>query len=258
MKFTHAITKKPCKNIIKGITKAGLGIPNYKLALHQHEKYCDALKNCGLDVTILDGDENFADSTFVEDTAVLTPKGAIITNPGAESRRKEINNMIPVIERFYNKIECIGSPGTLDGGDVMNVDGYYYIGLSSRTNKQGAEQLIKILRKYGFDGTMVGMSQMLHLKSGVAYLGNNNLVVAGEFIQNSLFEKFNRIKVPAIETYAANCININGKVLVPSGFNETQNMIEIFGFETIALDMSEFRKVDGGLSCLSLRFSMEM
>jgi len=256
MKFTHAITKRPCKNIIKGLTKAGLGIPNYPLALQQHEKYCEVLENCGLTLTILDGDENFPDSTFVEDTVVLTSACAIITNPGAESRRHEINTMVPVIDRFYAAIKRIESPGTLDGGDVMNVDGHYYIGLSARTNRQGAEQLIEILRNHGLNGSMVGMSQMLHLKTGLAYLGNNDLVVAGEFIQNALFDDFNHIKVPESEIYAANCININNKVLVPAGFDETRRMIEVFGYDTIALEMSEFQKVDGGLSCLSLRFDL--
>ncbi|MBN2279960.1 MAG: N(G),N(G)-dimethylarginine dimethylaminohydrolase [Candidatus Marinimicrobia bacterium] len=258
MNFTHAIVKKPCQNIIKGITRANLGFPNYELALAQHQKYVEALESCSLNVILREADENYPDSTFVEDTAVMTRECAVITNPGALSRKGEIAAIEPIIKKYFKKIERIESPGTLEGGDVMDVDGFYYIGLSERTNRKGAQQFLDILRKYGMDGMMVGMSEMLHLKTGLSYLGNNVLMSAGEFQTNSLFADFSKIKVLHQETYAANCININGKVIVPSGFHESRKMIEIYGFETIALDMSEFQKVDGGLSCLSLRFVSEI
>lgn len=255
MNFTHAIVKRPCKNIIKGITSANIGVPYYNLALEQHEKYCEALESCGVNVTILDADENYPDSTFVEDTAIMTKDCAIITNPGASTRRDEIESMIPVVEKFFSKVEYINSPGRIEGGDVMNVDNHYYIGLSKRTNTLGAQQFIDILQKYGMDGTMVGMSEMLHLKTGLAYLGNDNLVIAGEFVHNQLFQNFNKIKIGNAENYAANCINVNGTVFIPKGFDEARKMIEVFGYETKELEMSEFQKVDGGLSCLSLRFN---
>lgn len=258
MNFTNAIVKQPCRNIIKGITSANLGFPNYELTLAQHAQYIETLKNLGLEVTVLDTDENYPDSTFVEDTAVLTKECAIITNPGASARKGEIEAIEPVVTQFFTDIERIEHPGTLDGGDVMNVDHFYYIGLSKRTNRNGAQQFINILRKYGLDGMMVGMNEMLHLKTGLAYLGNSNLMVAGEFQNNSLFTDFNKIKVSEKEEYSANCININGTVIVPSGFPESRKMIEVYGYETIALDMSEFQKVDGGLSCLSLRFTPKL
>ncbi len=257
MKFNHAIVRKPCKNMIKGLSDANLGLPNYDLAMEQHQSYCDTLKKCGVKLTILDADENFPDSTFVEDTAVLTKACAIITNPGASSRKGEIDQMRPVIAQFYDSIESIKQPGTLDGGDIMNVDDFYYVGLSNRTNKAGALQFIELLRQYGMDGTMVGMNEMLHLKTGLAYLGNKNLVVAGEFINNSLFKTFNKIKVKETEDYAANCININDKIIIPQGYPETKNMIQAFGYDIVTVDTSEFRKIDGGVSCLSLRFNTE-
>ena len=130
----------------------------------------------------------------------------------------------------------------------------YFIGISSRTNSAGAEQLIKILNKYGMEGITIPLKSMLHLKSGVSYLENNNLLVAGEFANNKEFPNFNRILVKPDELYAANSLWINDKVIVPEGFPETRKKIEKAGYETIVLDVSEFRKVDGGLSCLSLRF----
>ena len=147
--FTKAIVKVPCKNMIKGLTSANLGYPDYLIALIQHQKYINALKDCGLEVSILEADENYPDSTFIEDTALLTPYCAIITNPGAASRKGEIREMKKVLIGLYGKVEEIKDPGTLEAGDVMMVDSHYFIGLSERTNTQGASQLISILNKYG-------------------------------------------------------------------------------------------------------------
>ena len=254
MKFTKAIVKKPCENLIKGLTTANLGIPDFGLALKQHKQYIEALKSCGLDVTVLEPDNNFPDSTFVEDTAILTSKCAIITNPGAETRKGETDEIKNVSGRFSENIEFIQKPGTLDGGDVMMVGSHFYIGISERTNEAGARQLIKVLGKYGFTGSMVNLQHVLHLKTGVAYLENNNLLATGEFPKKDAFKHFNILKVDEDESYATNCIWINDFVLVAKGFPKTKQLVEDAGYKTIVLDVSEFRKLDGGLSCLSLRF----
>jgi len=178
----------------------------------------------------------------------------VITNPGASSRKGEEKEIIEVIKKFYNNLEYIKEPGTLEGGDVMMVKDHFYIGLSKRTNKEGAEQLIKALGKYGMSGSIVEMSEMLHLKSGLAYLEKNVLLVAGEFINKVEFGKFNKIVIDEEETYSANCIRVNDYVLVPAGYPKTKEKIETAGFKTIVVDTSEYRKVNGGLSCLSLRF----
>lgn len=155
MNFTRAIVKKPGKSYVNGLTTSHLGTPDFELALKQHEAYIEALQKAGLTVTVLEADEEFPDSTFVEDTAVLTEKCAVITNPGADSRNGEIEAMKQVIPRFYDTVESIQSPGYLDGGDVMQVDDHFYIGLSSRTNREGAQQLKDILGKYGYGATIV-------------------------------------------------------------------------------------------------------
>jgi dimethylargininase len=131
---------------------------------------------------------------------------------------------------------------------------HFYIGLSERTNTSGSQQLIKILSDYGLSGSVVPLNKILHLKSGVSYLENNNLLVISAFIKRPEFSKFNLLPVDDDETYAANSLWINGKVLVPDGFPKTRQLIEKAGYETISVDVSEFRKLDGGLSCLSLRF----
>jgi dimethylargininase len=136
----------------------------------------------------------------------------------------------------------------------MMVGNHYFIGISERTNRQGAAQLIKLLRKYGMDGEMVPLREMLHLKSGISYLENNSLLISRELSRLPAFQSFDRIEVDADEGYMANSLWINGTVLVPAGFPVTLEKIRSAGYPALLLDMSEFRKLDGGLSCLSLRF----
>lgn len=252
--FKNVIVKKPCKNIVKGITAANLGKPDYAKALIQHEQYIEALRKCQVEVIVLEADENFPDSTFVEDAAVLTEKCAVITNPGAKSRKGEEKAIQSALKSFYINFEFIEAPGTLDGGDVMRVENHFYIGLSNRTNYKGSTQFVQILDKYGYTGSIVPFKDLLHLKTGVSYLEDNNLLATGEFINFPLFQDFNIITVDEAEAYAANCIRVNDYVIVPQGFNKTKNAIERTGYKTIPVDVSEFRKLDGGLSCLSLRF----
>lgn len=243
--------------MVEGITSAPeLGKPDYELALRQHDNYIEALKQCGVEVKVLPADEAFPDSCFVEDTAVLTRKCAIITNPGAASRNEEIKNMIPVIKEYYteDQIEYIKAPGTLEGGDVMMVGDHFYVGRSARTNEEGIRQFIETLNKYGLTGSEVPLAEVLHLKTGVNYIENGNMLVSGEFIHKEDFEKFNKIVVPESEAYGANCIWVNDAVIVPEGYPAVLEGVQKAGYKTIIVDTSEYRKLDGGLSCLSLRF----
>ena len=253
--FKNAIVRKPGRSLINGITSAPeLGTPEYRIAIKQHDNYIEALKFCGLEVIVLQADERFPDSCFVEDVAVCTKKFAMIAKSGAPSRRGEEKEVIEVIKKFYNDLEYIKEPGTLEGGDVMMVKDHFYIGLSKRTNREGAKQLMKALGKYEMSSSIVEISEMLHLKSGLAYLEKNVLLVAGEFINNLKFKGFNKIIIDEDEIYSANCIRINDYVLVPAGCPKTKEKIETAGLEVIVIDTSEYRKVNGGLSCLSLRF----
>jgi len=252
--FSKAIVRRPCKNIIIGITSTDLGKPDYQLAKKQHTEYINALISCGLEVIILNENDRFPDSTFVEDTALLTPKCAIIMSPGEQSRAGETASIKELLPSFYSNIEEIKSPGTIEGGDIMMVGDHYYIGLSERTNKQGADQMIEILNKYGYTASTVMLKKFLHLKTGLAYLENNNLLITGEFFNNPAFNNFNKIIVREEEAYTANCIWVNDTVLIPEGFPKTKAKIEDVGYKTISINVSEFRKLDGGLSCLSLRF----
>ena len=253
--FESVIVSKPSKSLRNGITSnPELGKPDYEKALIQHNDYIEALKKCRVKVCVLEAIEQYPDSCFVEDVAVCTKKFAMIAKPGASSRKGEEKEIIEVIKKFYNDIEYIKGPGILEGGDVMMVGDHFYVGLSKRTNREGAKQLIKALKKYGMSGSIVGMSEMLHLKSGLAYLEDNVLLITGEFIDNVEFEKFNKIIIDEDEACSANCIRVNDYVLVPAGYSKTKEKIEDTGLKVIEVDTSEYRKVSGGLSCLSLRF----
>ena len=255
--FQNVIVRRPCRAMVEGITSnPQLGKPDYEKALHQHDTYIEALKQCGVNVTVLPADERYPDSCFVEDPAVITRKCAIITNPGAESRNGEKDEIIGAIREFFpeDKIEYIVAPGTLEGGDVMMVGDHFYVGRSARTNEEGIRQFIAILNKHGLTGSEVPLTEVLHLKTGVNYLENGNMLVSGEFVEKEDFAKYNRIQIPEEEAYAANCIWVNGTVIVPMGFPAVEAAVRNAGYPVILVDTSEYRKLDGGLSCLSLRF----
>lgn len=255
--FHHAITRMPGKNFADGLTTVSLGEPVYRLVLEQHVAYCAALQRCGLELVQLDADLDYPDSTFVEDAAVLTPRTAVLTNPGADSRKGEVQALEPAIKRFYTRIRRIQAPGTLDGGDICEAGSHFFIGLSERTNEEGARQLAEFLAEDGYTSNCVsihGIDGILHLKSGIAYLGENNLVLIDALVDRPEFKGYNIVRVDSEENYAANCLRVNDNVLIPRGYPHLQSAIEALGYAVIPLEMSEYQKMDGGLSCLSLRF----
>jgi dimethylargininase len=252
--FKHAIVRTPGESMQQGLTSANLGSPDYQRALIQHKDYIRALEQCDVDVQVLGKDEQYPDSCFIEDIALLTKECAIITNPGAPSRKGEILGIRQVLEEHYTHIEEIHEPGTVEAGDIMMVGSHFYIGLSARTNAQGAQQVITCLEKYGLSGSVVELEHVLHLKTGVAYLEHNNLLACGEFLTKPEFQEFDILKIEADESYAANCIWVNEHVIIPKGYPKARHTLQSAGYNLLEIDVSEFRKLDGGLSCLSLRF----
>ena len=252
--ITKAIVRTPCRQMVEGITSAKLGKPIFEIALKQHHAYIRALESCGVEVIILPPDDQFPDSCFVEDTAILNDRFALVDRPGVESRRGEEVAIHQELLKHFSEVFTITSPGTLEGGDVMRIDQKYYVGLSDRTNQEGFIQFQNVCQQKGFQAHAISMKEMLHLKTGVNYLGNNTLLVAGEFITREEFTSFRRIIVADSESYAANCVRINDNVIMPAGFPTLYGKIKIMDLNIIELEMSEFQKLDGGLSCLSLRF----
>ena len=227
------------------------------LALAQHARYCAALESCGVLLTRLAADADFPDSTFVEDTAIVTGEFAVLTRPGAVSRAGEVARIEPTLRAAFARMHEIVAPGTVDGGDVCQADGHFFIGVSERTNEQGAFQLGAILAHEGYTCAIVDIRTVggiLHLKSGISYLGDRRLVLIDELAAHPAFRDFDIVRIAAQESYAANFLRINKRVVVAAGFPHFTSAVRALGYDPLALDMSEFRKMDGALSCLSLRF----
>ncbi len=255
--FTRAVVRPPGESFDGGLTSAELGKPDLELAVEQHEAYCRVLEECGLRLTRLAADDRYPDSTFVEDTAILTPRGAVSCRPGAFSRLGETEEIERVLRPDFTRIYTIHEPGTVDGGDICEAGDRFFIGVSQRTNEAGATQLAACLAELGYISTLIdirGLSNILHLKSGIAYLGDSLIVIIDELKDRKEFSGYDLIHVNAEEAYAANCLLVNDRVLVAAGYPGLQRRLQDLDYETVVLNMSEFQKMDGGLSCLSLRF----
>jgi dimethylargininase len=252
-KFTHAIARRPGKDFAQGLTTSRLGNPSYEMMIEQYDAYISTLRALGLDVILLDPLPDYPDAYFVEDTAVVTPDVAIITNPGARTRRGEEDTIEPVLARYRDTVR-ISAPGTLDGGDVLMVGTHFFVGISERTNKAGAEQLGNTLEGFGNTWVAIPVGTGLHLKSSVTSVGDNTLLVTEEFADHHEFEGYDQIVLDPGEECAANTLLINGCLIVPKGFPGTKKRLESLGRVIVELDVSEVRKMDGGLTCLSLRF----
>lgn len=251
--FTHAITRKPGADFAQGLTTSHLGITSYPLILQQHQAYVNTLRSLGLEVIILEAEPGYPDAYFVEDPAIVTPQGAVLTRPGAPSRLGEGITLEPVLAQF-RPLARIQPPGTVEGGDVLMVGSHFFIGLSERTNAEGAGQLARILAGYGFTAEAVPVGAGLHLKSSVSFVGEETLLVTQALADYAGFKAYRQILVDPEEEYAANTLWVNDRLLTPKGFPKTQRKLADLGLEIIEMDVSEAQKMDGGLTCMSLRF----
>ena len=197
--FTKAIVRLPAANFADGLTSVNLGKPDFAKTLAQHQAYCAALQQCGLALTHLAADAAYPDSTFVEDVAVLTPNGAMLTLPGAASRAGEVAHMKTVLPEFYAEMGEIVAPGTLDGGDICEAGTHFLIGISLRTNAEGARQLAAWLAQRGYNSDTIDIRQVpgiLHLKSGIGYLeqrsGTGHMVVIDALASHPALQRFDQ------------------------------------------------------------------
>ena len=213
----------------------------------------NTLKQLGLDVVVLDPLPGHPDAYFVEDTAVIFPEMGVITNPGAQSRKGEEDGIELIMMRF-RETDRIKPPGTLDGGDIIQADKHFFVGLSDRTNMEGADQLISYLDRFGYTAETIEVGDGLHLKSGANYLGDGKILLTSSFTNVPGFSDYEKFIVKDEEEYAANSLVINGSIIMPAGFPHTKDLLSGLGMPLITLDVSEVRKMDGGLTCMSLRF----
>lgn len=221
------------------------------LAKKQHAEYCTALKKLGLELVRIKRDDTLPDSCFVEDTAVILGEKAVICNMKVESRVKEVVEVTKVLEEL-KKTYHIKPPAIIDGGDVLRIEDKVFVGLSARTNLHAVQQLAKIMESSNMEIVPVKIHNILHLKSACTYLGNNYVIFSKGHFDTDILRGFRKIVVPSGEEYAADCLAIGETVLMAKGYPKTKKLIDKEGFLARELEMSEFRKGDGALTCLSI------
>lgn len=254
--ITRILARQPAHTLVDGLTtQTILGPPDIDLTRQQHDAYIAALHACRLEVTVLPPDERFPDGHFVEDTAIIFRDMAFLCRSGAPSRVDEAEEMAQHLSHLQ-LVQLQGDEGRLDGGDVLFCADRVLIGLSERTNREGAEQLATSLRSVQADlrVDIVSFRGMLHLKSGLNELAPGVLVLAPAMQPDYDLSFAEVLVLPPEETYAANLVPINDKLLVAAGFPTVLSFAERYYTNIIQLEMSEFEKMDGGLSCLSLRY----
>ena len=252
----RALVCPPATTFAAGLTTSGLGPPDLALALAQHAAYCAALARCGVAVEHLAAAADHPDSTFIEDTAVIVGARALLTRPGAPSRAGEVALVRPALARLCARLDAIEPPGTLDGGDVCATAERLLIGISRRTNPAGARQLAEWASAGGLGADFVDLrdrDDLLHLKSGLAWLGAGRVAVVDALAAHPALAGFERVRVEPDEAYAANCVRIGDRVLLGEGHPRFEAALRALGLAPLPLALSEFRKMDGGPSCLSLR-----
>ena len=251
--FTHAIVRTPGPDAGDGLTTSALGRPDHPTLLRQHAAYVQTLRDLGLAITSLAPLPGSPDAYFVEDAALMFPELAIVTRPGAPARLAEAMALSPTVASFRTLTRLV-APATLDGGDVLLVGKKVFVGLSDRTNQAGAAQLSDLLTPLGYAVVPVAVPSGLHLKSSVTWAGADVLVISAPLATRPEFAAYRHLVVPDEETYAANVLWVNGTLLLPRGFPRTQALCSRLGLPLKILDQSEVQKMDGALTCLSLRF----
>jgi dimethylargininase len=217
----------------------------------QHHAYVNALRELGCDVMELPAEPDLPDSVFVEDTAFILPEMAVITRPGADSRKPETESIVQVLTPLV-KLVHVREPGTLDGGDVLVLGKKIYVGLSTRSNQAAVNQLNETLREYGYSVTGVTLHDCLHLKSAVTRVDDQTLLINKNWVDTSYFENFDLIEVNPLEPYAANCLPVGNSIIFPTAFPKTWAKLEAKGYKIFPVDVSELAKAEGAVTCCSL------
>ena len=254
--FTRALLRQPAATVATGITKyAGLGAPDPDATQRQFEGYAEALRGLGLTLTILPADDRFPDGHYVEDTAVIFRDLAFITRPGADARRAEVESIAAHLSDL-RIVRMQNDAARLEGGDVLFCADRVLIGLSERTNRAGAEELAAAL--HGIDPELrvdfVPFTGVLHLKSGLTELAPGILVRDPAMQIEAPLDVAQVIDLPPEEGYAACILPVNDAVIIPAGFPTIAALAHQHVGQVISLDVSEFQKMDGGVTCLSLRY----
>ncbi|WCM54119.1 arginine deiminase family protein [Pseudomonas sp. WJP1] len=221
----------------------------------EHDAYIAAMRNAGVDVTILAPLEAFPDSIFVEDTALVFTEGAILLRPGTASRVDETVEIAGALRDMFNNVLELPVPGHADGGDVMYTPKCVLIGLSARTDKVGAEALVSCIDKLGAKAKIVATPEgVLHFKTASSLVDEETVISTARLAETGVFEGFRQIIVPEGEEGAANVLRVNDVVMVGANYPRTIEILDKEGYRVVPLRTAEIEKIDAGLSCMSLRW----
>ena len=256
----NMIVRKPSKSLSSALTTSQFTDgekPNYDLALIQHSEYVNTFKELGLNVIILEGEEEYPDCCFVEDQALIVDNNVFFPITGAPSRRGEQKSIVEILSPYMKSIHWCQEPGKIDGGDIVRVGDTFYIGQSSRSNNYGTVQFQDFLTKLGYESYIIKVpGYSLHLTTLCSSPTSDLLFIPesskDKLIFENLPENVELVTIPDTETYGCNTIGVNNKIIIAKEYPTVKNELEKRGHQIIELDMSEFRAVDGSLTCLSL------
>jgi dimethylargininase len=252
--FTRAITRLPARSIVDGLRARDLGDPDHDQMLRDHAHYVASLREAGAEVTELPALEAFPDSVFVEDVALCLPEFAILMRPGAASRAGEVAQMAPVLRDTYEQLYEIEAPGHIEGGDILTTSREILVGRSERTDSAGIAQLAAIVEPRGYSlREVLTPPGVLHFKTDCSLLDAETILATRRLAASGCFDGYRVIHTADNEEAAANSIRYNELVLMPSGFSLTRERLLEAGYEVREINNSECAKLDGGMSCLSLR-----
>ena len=220
-------------------------------ARSQHDRYTGLLRSCGCDIVELPPADALPDAVFVEDAAIALDEVAIITRPGAESRRPELHDVAAELERHRPLLHVV-APATLDGGDVLCIGRTLYVGRSARTNADAITQLAELLRPYGYAVVPVTVTGCLHLKTAVTALAPDTLLINRDWIDAQPLQRHELVDIAPEEPFAANVLRVGAVVIAADAFPRTNGRIAALGLDIVTIDVSELAKAEGGLTCCSI------
>ncbi len=255
-RFTHAITRRPSVSITHGLRAVDTGAPDLALMLAHHADYVAALRSTGATVVELPELDAYPDSVFVEDTALCLPEGAVVMRPGAPTRLGEAAEMAPHLRALYDTVVTVSDPGRIEGGDILVTEREILVGRSARTDAAGVAELVRLVEPWGHRVREVFTPPgVLHFKTDCSLLDSETILATPRLAASGCFDGYRVLHTAEGEEACANAIRFNDIVLMPAGFPRTAETLAQAGYDLRTIGNSECAKLDGGMSCLSLRFS---
>jgi len=254
--FSHAVTRLPGAEVVDGLRAVDTGSPSLEIFRSHHADYVDALRSTGATVSVLEPLAGFPDAVFVEDAALCLPEGAIAMRPGAETRQGEVPSIVDALRNLYGEILTVEAPARIEGGDILVTEREILVGLSARTDGPGVEALQRLSGRWGYTVRVVDTPPgVLHFKTDCSLLDEETVLSTRRLAASGCFEGYRVIETAEGEEASANSIRFNDLVITPAGFPRTAERLAAEGYTVRTVGNSEAAKLDGGMSCLSLRFS---